>query len=66
MIVSKLTSKSQTTIPQPARQALRLRQGDQIAYRIEGGRAVISKVMPSAHSDDPFATFGESTFSRQS
>jgi antitoxin PrlF len=28
VITSKLTSKAQTTIPQPVRQALRVREGD--------------------------------------
>ncbi|WP_298173241.1 type II toxin-antitoxin system PrlF family antitoxin [Acidithiobacillus sp.] len=37
MITSKLTSKAQTTIPQPVRIALHLREGDEIVYRIEDG-----------------------------
>jgi len=43
MITSKLTSKAQTTIPQPVRVALHLREGDAIAYRIEDGRVILSK-----------------------
>ncbi|HEY5798350.1 MAG TPA: type II toxin-antitoxin system PrlF family antitoxin [Bosea sp. (in: a-proteobacteria)] len=58
MILSKLTSKAQTTIPQPVRNALRLREGDEIAYAIEGDRVVITKASP-ASADDPFATFEE-------
>lgn len=58
MITSKLTSKAQTTIPQPVRAALRLREGDEIAYAIADGHVVISKAT-SPVSDDPFATFGE-------
>ena len=58
MIKSKLTAKAQTTIPQPVRDALRLRVGDEIVYQIEEGRVILSKATwPSA--DDPFATFGE-------
>ena len=38
MITSKLTSKAQTTIPQPVRVALGLREGDEIAYRLEADR----------------------------
>ena len=34
MITSKLTSKAQTTIPQPVRVALRLGAGDELAYEI--------------------------------
>ena len=58
MITSRLTSKAQTTIPQPVRSALRLREGDEIAYAIEGDRVVISKA-PTAMTEDPFGTFTE-------
>jgi antitoxin PrlF len=58
MITSKLTSKAQTTIPQPIRSALHLKEGDEIAYAIEGGKVILSRVSPEA-MDDPFATFGE-------
>lgn len=58
MITSKITSKAQTTIPQPVREALRVKAGDALAYRIERGRVILTK---AAHTpvDDPFATFGE-------
>jgi antitoxin PrlF len=59
MITSKLTSKAQTTIPQPVRAALGLREGDAIAYVIEPGRVVLTRARPSAVADDPFATFSE-------
>ncbi len=59
MIVSKLTSKAQTTIPQPVRQALQLQHGDDIVYVIEGGRVTIAKAASSATLEDPFATFDE-------
>ena len=58
MITSKLTSKAQTTIPLPVRNALRLAEGDEIAYRIEGDHVILTKADRSA-ADDPFATFGE-------
>ena len=59
MIKSKLTRKSQTTIPKPVRSALRLEAGDEIVYEIvDGGRAVLTKA-PSDPVDDPFATFRE-------
>jgi antitoxin PrlF len=58
MITSKLTSKAQTTIPQPVRAALGLGPGDEIAYTIEPGRVVLTRV--AAHpGDDPFRTFVE-------
>ncbi len=59
MITSKLTSKAQTTIPQPVRAALRLREGDEIAYVIEPGRVVLTRAQPDKTADDPFRTFAE-------
>ncbi len=58
MITSKLTSKAQTTIPLPVRNALHLVRGDEIAYLIDGDRVVLTKASREA-ADDPFATFGE-------
>jgi len=58
MITSKLTSKAQTTIPQPVRAALKLKEGDEIAYAIEDGRVTLTRA-ESLAADDPFATFDE-------
>lgn len=58
MITSKLTSKAQTTIPQPVRIALRIREGDEIAYRIENGQVILTKA-DSGIEEDPFALFSE-------
>jgi antitoxin PrlF len=58
MITSKLSSKAQTTIPQPVRNALHLREGDEIAYVIEGNRVVLTKA-EATQIDDPFRTFTE-------
>lgn len=58
MITSKMTSKAQTTIPQPVRAALGLREGDEIAYAIEEGRVVLTRA-EQGKSEDPFATFDE-------
>ena len=58
MITSKLTTKAQTTIPQPVRLALHLRDGDEIAYVIEKDRVILTKAQ-STPVDDPFATFSE-------
>jgi antitoxin PrlF len=59
MITSRLTSKAQTTIPQPVLTALGLTAGDEIAYVIEQGRAVLHRFEPRSEADDPFATFHE-------
>jgi antitoxin PrlF len=59
LIISKLTSKAQTTIPRPVREALRLQKGDEIAYSIEDGRVVMTKAATSDSTGDPFRTFSE-------
>jgi antitoxin PrlF len=58
MITSKLTSKAQTTVPQPVRVALGLREGDEIAYVIEDGRVVITRAHANP-AEDPFQAFSE-------
>jgi antitoxin PrlF len=58
MITSKLTSKAQTTIPSPVRNALHLAAGDELAYTIDGDRVILTKAA-RAPADDPFAAFGE-------
>lgn len=58
MITSRLTTKAQTTIPQPVRLALKLREGDELAYRIEGEAVILTKVRGAAQ-DDPFRSFNE-------
>ena len=59
MITSKLTSKAQTTIPQPVRAALRLKEGDELLYQIEENRVILTKAREGKEADDPFRTFGE-------
>ena len=58
MITSRLTSKAQTTIPQPVRAALRLTEGDEIAYSIERDCVILTKAARPA-VEDPFAAFEE-------
>jgi antitoxin PrlF len=59
MITSKLTSKAQTTIPAPVRAALRLGQGDELVYRIEDGRVILTKADRAPSPEDPFVAFDE-------
>src|SRR5688572_2825222 len=40
---SKLTSKGQVTVPKSVRDALGLEPGDSLLFRVEGGRALVSK-----------------------
>ncbi|MDN5939606.1 MAG: type II toxin-antitoxin system PrlF family antitoxin [Salinisphaera sp.] len=58
MIVSKLTSKAQTTIPQPVRAALHLKPGDQLVYELDGDQVILAKAEEGT-SDDPFSAFSE-------
>ena len=64
MITSRLTSKAQTTIPQAVRNALGVKEGDELAYQIEKGRVVLTKAprrLPrkGVPFEDPFAAFWE-------
>lgn len=59
MISSKLTSKAQTTIPQPVRVALHLEPGDELLYEIADQRVILTKAKTSDRTDDPFRTFQE-------
>lgn len=58
MITSRITSKAQTTVPQAVRNALGVREGDELAYEIADGRVVLTKAR-RALEDDPFAEFQE-------
>lgn len=58
MITSKLTSKGQTTVPQPVRAALKLGKGDELIYVIEGDKVMIRRATEDDFVD-PFATFTE-------
>jgi antitoxin PrlF len=58
MITSKLTTKSQTTIPRSVRTALGLEPGDEVAYQIEGDRVILRRANEES-VEDPFATFTE-------
>jgi len=46
-VISRLTSKSQTTVPKPVRDALDLHPGDAIRYEIDDGEVRIRKVPPA-------------------
>lgn len=62
MIVSRITSKSQTTVPRAVRDALGLKPGDSLAYAIdEDGTVRIRSVREAAADplDNPFAAFTE-------
>ena len=54
----QITSKAQTTIPQPVRAALCVGEGDELAYQIEGDHVILTTARRDP-IDDPFATFRE-------
>lgn len=58
MITSRLSAKSQTTIPQAVRKALDLNEGDDIAYVIEGGHVILKRATADIFSN-PFSLFTE-------
>ena len=59
MITSKLTTKAQTTIPQPVRAALQLQPGDELIYEIDERRVILTKSSRGGKTDDPFRSFAE-------
>lgn len=42
-VAARLTSKGQITIPKAVREALGLRDGDEVVFRVEGMRAVLAR-----------------------
>jgi antitoxin PrlF len=59
MITSKLTTKAQTTIPQPVRAALRLQPGDELIFEIDDQRVILTRSSLGGKTGDPFRTFSE-------
>lgn len=59
VIVSKLTSKAQTTIPQPIRAALGLQPGDELLYEVLDRGVMLTKARRGTPTGDPFRTFEE-------
>lgn len=42
-VFSRITSKAQTTVPRAVREALGAGPGDALAYRVEGGKVMLTK-----------------------
>ena len=59
MILSKLTSKAQTTIPLSVRRALQLQPGDELEYQVVDGQVILTKAHAGKKTDDPFRSFDE-------
>lgn len=54
---SKVTTKSQTTLPSGVRKALRVAPGDELEYVIEGDHAVIRKAVVGDAEDPVLGAF---------
>lgn len=59
MLTSRLTSKAQTTIPQPVRRALRVAPGDTLEYVVRGEEVTVRKARGAEAREEPFAVFDE-------
>jgi antitoxin PrlF len=42
-ISAKLSSKGQVTVPRAVREALSLKEGDRLVFRVEGRRAILAR-----------------------
>lgn len=42
-VAAKVTSKGQVTVPKAVRDALGIKQGDEIMFHVEGNRAVLAR-----------------------
>ena len=40
---AKVTSKGQVTVPKAVREALGIKEGDELVFRVEGNRAVLAR-----------------------
>jgi len=40
---AKVTSKGQVTVPKAVREALGIKEGDEVIFRVEGNRAVLAR-----------------------
>jgi len=40
---AKITSKGQVTVPKSVRDALGIKEGDEVVFRVEGNRAVLAR-----------------------
>ena len=56
---SRISVKSQTVLPKQVREALGVRPGDTLRYRITEQGVLIDKARQAGDADDPFAAFSE-------
>lgn len=58
-LMTRLTSKGQTTIPVEIRKALRLKEGDSVLFELDKGKVTLRRADPL---DRAFLKLAESTF----
>ena len=56
---AQLTTKAQTTVPQPVRAALGLKAGDLLWYELVDGQVILRKSPATPVKDDLFGAFDE-------
>jgi antitoxin PrlF len=56
---SRVSVKSQTVLPKQIREALDVKPGDTLRYRITDDGVFVDKAPARSEADDPFATFTE-------
>lgn len=59
MIHSRITAKSQTTVPQAVRRALGVGPGDDIGWQIENDRVTLVRLSDDENMISSFSTFNE-------
>jgi AbrB family looped-hinge helix DNA binding protein len=45
-VAAKVTSKGQVTVPKAVRDALGIKEGDELVFRVEGQRAILARTPP--------------------
>ena len=61
---AKLTSKGQLTVPKAVRDALGLREGDEVVFRVEGNRAVLARTVDFLELAGSHSTIASATAQR--
>ena len=56
---SRVSVKSQTVLPKQVREALGVRPGDTLRYRITDEGVLVDKARLASEADDPFTAFSE-------
>ena len=58
-VLSKVTTKSQTTIPLVVREHLKIGPGSELEYELRDGGVLMRRKAETPKEEDPFSTFSE-------